>query len=274
MKSRAPLILAAVICGSAALAVHSDRDRSERSAMVRPEVTGSVQAKGLRCGGDTVAGVPYRFCELSPAQVDLRIYWKDGNGRRIGSIAGLERMLGARGERLLFAMNGGMYEDTPESTPVGLYVQGGRELVRLDTRDGCCNFYHKPNGVFYVARGRAAVVETREYQRSRVRPDLATQSGPLLVRRGQFPHTDYSAQGPTNVSRNAVGVRPDGTVVFVMADGPTNMHALRLALRDHFGLRDALYLDGYVSRFYVAPGRPPVDSEFGAILAVVRRGTP
>jgi uncharacterized protein YigE (DUF2233 family) len=220
-----------------------------------------------------VSGVPYRVCELSPTQVNLRLYWKDSRGERIGSIAALDRMLAARGQRLLFAMNAGMYDTTSRSAPVGLYVEAGHELVPLNTRDGCCNFYHKPNGVFYVARGRAAVVETAEYRRSRVRPDIATQSGPLLVRRGRFPHGDYSPQGPTNAPRNAVGVRRDGTVLFVIADGPTNMYTFRTALRDHFGLRDALYLDGHVSRFYVAPGDPPADSEFGSMLAVVASGT-
>ena len=229
------------------------------------------QAAELRCGRDTVGGVPYRFCDLSPDRTRLELYWlNEASGGRIGSIASLDRMLSAQGQRLVFGMNAGMYDTTARSAPVGLYVQDGKELVPLNTRDGCCNFYHKPNGVFYISRGRAAVVETGEFKRSGVHPDIATQSGPLLVQRGRFPHADYSPTGPTNAPRNAVGVRPNGTVALIIADGPTNMHTFRTALRDHFGLRDALYLDGAVSRFYVAPGAPPDGSELGPILAVLR----
>jgi uncharacterized protein YigE (DUF2233 family) len=38
----------------------------------------------------------------------------------------------------------------------------------------------KPNGVFYIAAGRAAVIETQAFLKQRPQADLATQSGPLL----------------------------------------------------------------------------------------------
>ena len=65
----------------------------------------------------------------------------------------------------------------PDLKPVGLYVEHGQELVRLNARSGYGNFHMKPNGIFY----RAAVTETRAFLKQRPQTDLATQSGPMLV---------------------------------------------------------------------------------------------
>jgi uncharacterized protein YigE (DUF2233 family) len=102
-----------------------------------------------------------------------------------------------------------------------------------------------------------------------VRALIATQSGPLLVQHGRFPHADYTPKGPANQPRNAVALRANGMVVLVIADAATNPHTFRTVLRDHFSLQDPLYLDGYVSRFYVAPGSPPAIGALGPILAVI-----
>jgi uncharacterized protein YigE (DUF2233 family) len=167
-------------------------------------------------------------------------------------------------------MNAGMYGADADSTPVGLYVEGGRELVPINLRDSTGgSFYYKPNGVFYIANGRAAVVDAREFPQLGVHPEIATQSGPLLVQRGAFAHADYGPGGPRQAPRNAVCVRADGKVVLVLAETPVNMHELRLALRDHFGCMDALYLDGAISELMVAP-ESPSHRRYGAILAIVK----
>src|SRR5262245_29848183 len=50
-----------------------------------------------------------------------------------------------------------------------------RELVHVNTRAGYGNFHMKPNGVFYIAVGKAAVAETHAFLKQRPQADLATQ---------------------------------------------------------------------------------------------------
>ena len=69
--------------------------------------------------------------------------------------------VGTRLARLLFASNGGMYH--PDNSPVGLYIEEGRELVRANTRGGPGNFHMRPNGVFYLTGEVAEILETRSF---------------------------------------------------------------------------------------------------------------
>ena len=56
--------------------------------------------------------------------------------------------LRAQGDRLVFAMNAGMYH--PDRRPVGLYVEDGAAGAPLVTRAGPGNFGMLPNGVFCI----------------------------------------------------------------------------------------------------------------------------
>jgi hypothetical protein len=47
--------------------------------------------------------------------------------------------------------------------PVGLYVEQGQELVHANTKPGKGNFYMKPNGIFYISAGNAAIAETQAF---------------------------------------------------------------------------------------------------------------
>ena len=226
---------------------------------------------GVECSGRVVGKVRFRVCEFRPDSVDLRLYWKDATGEQIGDFARLRGVVRSGGLELVLAMNAGMYGVDADSTPVGLYVEGGRELVPLNLRDSTGgNFYDLPNGVFYVAEGRAMVLDSRDFAQLGVRSAIATQSGPLLVKGGAFPHGGYGPNGPRQAPRNAVGVRADGRVVFVLAETPVNMHELRVALRDQFGCTDALYLDGAISELMVGAESPSM-RRYGGILAIVKR---
>ena len=44
----------------------------------------------------------------------------------------------------------------------------------------------KPNGIFYISAGKAAVAETQAFLKQRPQADLATQSGPMLVIDGRL----------------------------------------------------------------------------------------
>ena len=75
----------------------------------------------------------------------------------------------------------------------------GRELVHANTKSGKGNFYMKPNGIFYISAGNAAVAETQAFLKQRPQVDLATQSGPMLVTDGRLhPRFQPSAALPSN----------------------------------------------------------------------------
>ena len=79
---------------------------------------------------------------------EVRLYWKDDTGQIFGNIEKLKNWLDAKGEKLVFAMNAGMFK--ADYSPHGLFMQDHKTLEKLDTATGHGNFYLKPNGVFYT----------------------------------------------------------------------------------------------------------------------------
>lgn len=221
------------------------------------------------CTTREVGGVHVAVCEWTIAGNDLELYWRDERGNVIGSFARLDSMVRSHGRHLAFATNGGIF--APGQVPLGLFVQRGRTLVPLNLRDSTAdpppNFYLKPNGVFYIARGRASIVESSAYADLGVSPELAVQSGPLLVSAGRI-HPAFNPASASKYVRNGVGVRADGTIVFAMASDPVNLYTFATIFRDRLQCPDALYLDGAISQFYVAPETPDTAGEFAGIIAV------
>ena len=74
----------------------------------------------------------------------------------------------------------------------------------------------KPNGIFYVAAGRAGVAETQAFLKQRPQADLATQSGPMLVINGRL-HPRFDRGSASLKARNGVGVRADGKIIFAIS---------------------------------------------------------
>jgi uncharacterized protein YigE (DUF2233 family) len=135
------------------------------------------------------------------------------------------------------------------------------------------NFYCPPNGVFFVAGERAAVLSTADFaRRMGAPPRIVTQSGPMLVRRGQLARA-FPPESRSRLVRNGVGVRADGTVVFAIADQGVTFHAFATAFRDALRCPDALFLDGTISQLYTGPGSrlPPPIREFAAVFAITER---
>lgn len=204
----------------------------------------AAQAASL-CRNLMFEGGRYTACTIDLRRHDLDLYLDAPDGAPYGS---LSRLTGSpAGQGLVMAMNAGMYH--PDFAPVGLHVQGGRQRTPASTADGPGNFHLKPNGIFYVARRRAGILETEAYLKRGVRPDLATQSGPMLVIDGRI-HPRISADGPSHKIRNGVGVRDPQTVVFAISDEPVSFGAFARLFRDELGCRDALFLDGSISALY------------------------
>jgi uncharacterized protein YigE (DUF2233 family) len=168
----------------------------------------------------------------------------------------------------LVRMNAGIFE--PGFVPSGLLVRQGVPVHPLNTGSGSGNFYLAPNGVFAITGAGATVVETSKF------PSLqdvreATQSGPLLVRRGVL-HPALREGSRHRFVRNGVGVRADGKVVFAVSRAPISLFDFAALFRDELACPDALYLDGFVSGLAVR-GEAITDDHgpFAAVLVVEAR---
>ena len=223
-------------------------------------------AAAVTCSQTEFEAVGYTACEVTPGE-DLRLFHSGPDGI-YGQFTALERALEAEGQRLVFAMNAGMYHRGLD--PVGLYVEEGVETAPLITSDGPGNFGLLPNGVFCVRKDGFSVVESRAFAAARPTCRFATQSGPMLVIGGELHPRFLPASDSLNI-RNGVGVSADGArAVFVISDQPVNFHAFARFFRDGLGLGDALYLDGSISRLYAPElGRRDGGFAIGPIVGVV-----
>src|SRR5262245_62666428 len=161
----------------------------------------SALAQAQPCRSREYAHNAYTVCEVDLAKHTVRLYWKRSDGTPYSYLSSLPRTLEREAGRLPFATNAGMFD--PDLKPVGLYVEQGRELVHVNARCGYGNFHMKPNGIFYIATGRAAVAETHAFLKRRPQADLATQSGPMLVINGRLhPRFDRSSTSLKAPSRD------------------------------------------------------------------------
>ena len=234
-------------------------------AMVAALATAPAQADG--CEDLRVEGASYTVCRMSP-DADLRLFYTAPDGRPFGTFGRIEQVLAEQGERLGVAMNAGMYHR--DLSPVGLYIEDGREVMRIITSDGPGNFGLLPNGVFCVLRsGEARVIEARRFEADPPDCRYATQSGPMLVIDDEL-HPRFLRDSDSRYVRNGVGVTEDGEVIVAISNQPVNFHAFARLFRDELGVPNALYLDGNVSRLY-APGRSRRDAgrPMGPILGAV-----
>jgi uncharacterized protein YigE (DUF2233 family) len=202
---------------------------------------------------------------VDPRAGTLRLYYRDEHGRRYGRLGRLRAALAAHHQCLDFAMNGGMF--APGFAPKGLYVENGRTIAPLDTTTGPGNFYLKPNGVFWLDTDRSAHIEPTAAFRRNGRVAYATQSGPMLVVDGRI--NPAFRPGSANVQvRNGVGLLPDGRVLLAMSKAKVSFYDFA-AYFQRAGCRQALYLDGFVSRTYApAAGWMQLDGDFGVIIGV------
>ena len=233
-------------------------------------------ADAAPCRQMHLAGASYTVCSFDPATNDIRLFWRGADGRPYRTFDALARALEGEGKSMPFAMNGGMYER--DFSPVGLHIENGRQLAKVNTKtvlgrpSQVPNFYKKPNGVFYLGRDGAGVLETGQFLEKKPRTAFATQSGPMLVIDGSI-HPAFIVRSRDLKPRSGVGVTSDGKVHFVMTNGRVSFHAFALAFRDGLGANNALFLDGGTAPGLYAPGLgrndPPSHGGYGPIIAVV-----
>ncbi|HZB39303.1 MAG TPA: phosphodiester glycosidase family protein [Beijerinckiaceae bacterium] len=207
----------------------------------------------------------YTVCTIDLRKYQLKLFWRAPDGEPYNSF---ERLAQAHRD-LAFAMNAGMYHK--DWSPVGLYVEDGRELKKANTANGPGNFHMKPNGVFYANTDSAGVAETGRYLRQKPKAEIATQSGPMLVIDGRI-HPKISEEGVSRKMRNGVGVRNGKTVVFAISEELVTFGQFARLFRDALGCSNALFLDGSVSSLY-APALNRADARWpmGPIIGAVER---
>ena len=153
-------------------------------------------AESDQCRSVNFEGSDYTVCEADLRKDVIQLFWKKGDGRPYGFLQAVPQRVDEYSGPLLFATNAGMFD--PNYKPVGLYVENGRELTHVNTRSGSGNFHLKPNGVFFVAGDTLGVLETRAYLKQRLRPDLATQSGPCLLYTSPSPRDRQKSRMPSS----------------------------------------------------------------------------
>ncbi len=189
--------------------------------------------------------------------LSLDCFWRFPYGNRavISNFEGLNRLAKAGNRQLLFAMNAGMYQ--PDGVPKGLLISNGVtqhpfiDVSGVKNRSG--NFFLPPNGVFCIgASGIPYILESQVYPAfRRQHPYLvaATQSGPMLVRKGEI-NGAFNPGSNNRFIRNGVGVRDGQYVLFAISKYPVTFHDFALLFKSALGCSDALFLDGTISRVY------------------------
>ena len=198
---------------------------------------------------------------------DIKLYWKDDKQENFKSIQNLKMWLDKNKMKLVFAMNAGMYRK--DNSPQGLFIDIQKTIMPLDTTNGNGNgnFYLKPNGVFYITVDNLPIIcnTTNFIDNGKVK--YATQSGPMLVIDGKI-HSAFKA-GSTNLNiRNGVGILPDNKIIFAMSKNEINFYDFANYFK-RMGCKNALYLDGLVSRTYLPEQNwKQIDGNFGVIIGV------
>lgn len=213
----------------------------------------------------------YHLCQIDPRQYKIELFNKLENGQGVYNFSVLDDK---KKDKLLFAMNGGMFEQS--LYPVGLFISEGKTMKDINLTTGPDdNFHMVPNGVFGLdSEDKPFIIpstEFKEFKNSKT-IRLATQSGPMLVIRGKY-HSKLTP-GSTNVKiRNGVGINKQGQVLFIISDDPVNFYELAQLFKEQFQCENALYLDGVVSQYYIPliDKKPRTGVSLGPILTVSKK---
>jgi uncharacterized protein YigE (DUF2233 family) len=199
------------------------------------------------CGQIQSQNQRFTVCSYARDEVALQVFNLNSEAVPYRYLSALAQDLKNQNQTLVFAMNAGMYDD--KGLPIGLYVENRTQSKKLNRRNGGGNFHLKPNGVFYIKDGKPAVVETEAFAKSGVKPDFASQSGPMLVIDGSI-HPKLSPTGTSRKLRNGVGIDDQGKAVFVISDNAVTFWEMASLFKDELKASNALFFDGTVSSLY------------------------
>ncbi len=199
---------------------------------------------------------------------NLKFYWKDDKGDLFRNFNNLKKWVNSKNESLIFAMNGGMYKK--DRSPQGLFIEKGVLKSKIDTlQNGYGNFYLQPNGIFYITnKNKGVICKTTNFKIEGV--EYATQSGPLLLIDGKIHHKFRNGSKNLNI-RNGVGILSNGSLIFAMSKNKINFYDFATYFKN-LGCKNALYLDGFVSKTYLpSKNETSIDGNFGIIIAETKK---
>lgn len=225
--------------------------------------TGPALATRPACSELDFEGERYTICAAQPGRHAITLVDRAPDGPAYRDFAPLV----PQSRNIAFAMNAGMFDEN--GLPIGLYIERGRELKRLNRTARSGNFGMQPNGVFYGDAGGWHVVTSDAYAAARPAARFATQSGPMLVFDGKL-NPLFDVDGPSRYVRNGVGVTANGTAWFAISARPVSLGRFARLFRDRLKTPNALFLDGFVSRLWDPPrGRMDGGPKIGPIVVVV-----
>ena len=202
---------------------------------------------------------------VNPKKQNLEFFWKNEKGEHFKNAENLISWLKSKNKKLLFSTNGGMYKK--DNSPQGLYVENTITKSEIDASNGNGNFYLKPNGVFYLTTEKNPIICKTEDFVNNVKIKYATQSGPMLVIDGEI-HTAFKKNSTNLNIRNGVGILPNNQIVFAISKKEINFYDFAEYFKN-LGCKNALYLDGFVSRTYLPEKNwKQIDGNFGVIIGV------
>lgn len=191
-------------------------------------------------------GISYQVFRINHKETSLRAFWKNEEGKIIGSLSKLKKHINKNNQELLWAMNAGIFDQ--QQKPLGLYIENGIEKNPINLNDGSGNFFLKPNGIFIITPEKAEVINSKSYSEDS-NTTLAIQSGPLLVENNQI-HSAFNLNSKNQFIRNGVGVDKNGIIWFAISDEPTNLYSFANLFKEKLNCPNALYLDGAISEVY------------------------
>ena len=202
---------------------------------------------------------------FNPKKQNLEFYWKNEKGENFKNVENLKLWLNQKKKKLIFGTNGGMYKK--DNSPQGLYIENGSKKMEIDTTKGNGNFYLKPNGIFYISIDKKPNICVTENFTENKNINFATQSGPMLVINGNI-HSAFQKNSANLNIRNGVGILPNNDIIFAMSKKEINFYEFAEYFKE-LGCKNALYLDGFVSRTYLPEKKwEQIDGNFGVIIGV------
>lgn len=215
--------------------------------------------------------VDFIVCTIDPENEVPILVWQNSMNKPFKSV---KKAVAQSDNSFTFLMNAGMYHD--DFSPVGLYIENGVQLKNISTQPGPGNFHLMPNGIFHFTQDAEGVYQyhvqtTEDFIKSKPAPKFATQSGPMLVIKGEL-HPRFIKGSDSKFVRNGVGVDKAGKPYFVITKQPINFYDFATFFREILKTPNALYFDGKISTLY-APPLPTITTWFsvGPMVGAVKK---
>ncbi len=210
----------------------------------------------------------YETTVIDPKKHKLSLHWKNEKDEPYKSLFAIKKSLEDKGEKILALTNAGIYGK--DYAPLGLHIERGQVLRKINKARGGGNFFLKPNSVFLINKKGAQIVRTEKLKKTDG-IELATQSGPLLFDKKGI-HPKFLKDSKSKYIRNAIGVRKDGKIVLALSRIPVTFWELTRFMKEEMECESAMYLDGAISQMW-RKGEPVpyVFAPFVGILAVTER---